>query len=305
MPSTFSSPFLKVLTPGWGATMQDDGRHGWRRFGVPTSGAMDAHAAAYANRLLGNPPWAAVVELLLQGARFEVLADTWVAITGAARTSHHPAWRAVQVPQGEILSFDNLATGVWTYLAIEGGWAAPQWLDSASTLATAGMGQPLAKGQILCRHPSEPRFCLPPGVAGRVAPHHEQRDYARPPHLKMWRGPQWEWIADQERHRFFNQAWTVAAQSNRVGYRLTGQGLIVPPRSMISEPVRIGSVQLPPDGQPVVILRDGPTVGGYPKIGVIDPDDVNWLVQTAPGQKVHFTPVETPVEHPAEPAGRS
>ena len=59
MPSTFSSPFLKVLTPGWGATMQDDGRHGWRRFGVPTSGAMDAHAAAYANRLLGNPPWAA------------------------------------------------------------------------------------------------------------------------------------------------------------------------------------------------------------------------------------------------------
>ena len=285
-------PFLKVVSPGLGAAFQDQGRPGWRRFGVPTGGAMDAHAAACANRLLGNPPWSTVVECLLQGARLQVLHDCWLALTGADLLPSHPRWRAFRVRAGETIHFAGHAAGVWAYLAIEGGFAAPHWLDSASTLSSAGLGRPLQKGDLLYRCETEPRFELPPGVAARIAHWSEQRDYAHPPPLRLWRGPQWDWFPPGERARLFAQPWTVAAQSNRLGYRLTGAPLTVPARSMISEPVRVGSVQIPPDGQPVVILRDGPTVGGYPKIGMVDPDDIDWLVQTAPGQTVRFTPAD-------------
>jgi len=253
---------------------------------------MDAHAAAYANRLLHNPPWAAVVEMLLQGARFQVLRDCWLALAGAELAASHPRWRALRVRPGETIQLSGHVSGVWAYLAIEGGFAAPHWLDSASTLISAGLGRPLSKGDLLHRSGTEPRFTLPQGVSARIAPPREQRDHAHPPPLRLWRGPQWEWFSDEARRRFFDQAWTVAPQSNRIGYRLQGQAVDAPARSMISEPIRIGSVQLPPDGQPVVILRDGPTVGGYPKIGLVDPEDVDWLVQTAPGKPVRFVPAE-------------
>jgi len=291
-PSPIIEPFLKVLSPGVGAGFQDQGRPGWRRFGVPTGGAMDAHAAAAANRLLGNPPWAAVVELLWQGARIQVLQDCWLALTGADLRASHPRWRAIPAKKGAVLHLGGHASGVWAYLAIEGGFAAPHWLDSASTLGSAGLGRALQKGDLLYRNETEPRFVLPPGVAGRLTPWSEQRDHSQPPPLRVWRGPQWDWFSPDQQARFFAQPWTVAPQSNRIGYRLQGAALDVPARSLVSEPVRVGSIQIPPDGQPVVILRDGPTVGGYPKIGMIEPADVDWLVQSAPGQSVHFTPAE-------------
>lgn len=285
-----NEPFLKVISTGIGAAFQDQGRPGWRRFGVPTGGAMDAHAAGYANRLLGNPPWSAVVELLLQGASFHVQRDCWVAITGADLQATHPRWRALKITAGDHLRFRGHTAGVWAYLAIEGGFAAPHWLDSASTLASAGLGMPLRKNDWLYRSDTEPRFDLPRGVAARLTPVAEQRDYAHPPALRVWPGPQWDWFTAESRSRLFRQPWTIAPQSNRIGYRLQGPPLPVPVRSMISEPVLIGSLQIPPDGQPVAIMRDGPTVGGYPKIGLLDPTDIDWLAQCAPGTTVHFTP---------------
>lgn len=288
-----NSPFLKVISPGLGAAFQDQGRPGWRRFGVPSGGAMDRHAASFANRLLTNPPWAAVIECLLLGARFLVLRDCWLALTGADTQASHPRWRAFFAREGETIQLPGHSAGVWAYLAIEGGFAAPHWLDSASTLASAGLGVPLQKGELIYRGETEARFELPAGVAGRLAPWSEQRSYNHPPPLRVWPAPQWDWFAPDERARFFEQSWTVAPQSNRIGYRLHGQPLTAPDRPMVSEPVRVGSIQIPPSGQPVVILRDGPTVGGYPKIGIVDPADLDWLVQTAPGRSFRFTPSDT------------
>ena len=125
-----------------------------------------------------------------------------------------------------------------------------------------------------------------------MAPWTEQRDYAKPPPLRVWRGPQWDFFTAAERETFFARAWTVSAQSDRVGYRLSGEPLNPRCDQIISEPVRVGTIQIPESGEPIVTLRDGPTVGGYPKLGVIEAADLSWFVQCSPGQTVRFRPAE-------------
>ena len=119
------------------------------------------------------------------------------------------------------------------------------------------------------------------------APWKEIRDYTSPPALRVWRAPQSEMFSDA----FFEQDWTVTPQSNRVGYRLAGEPLKFIKREILSEPVRVGTIQVPENGLPIVTMRDGPTVGGYPKLGMVDPVDLSWLAQCRPGQKIRFIPL--------------
>ena len=283
-----ADPILRVVDPGFGMAIHDQGRHGWRRFGLPQGGAMDDHAAAAANRLLQNAPWAPVIECLWQGGKIEALASVWIALAGADTLANFPRWRALQLKAGEVLTMPHNQGGVWTYVAVEGGFLAPHWFDSASVLPSAGMGGPLRRGDLLFRQPAEPRFSLPPGVRGRVSSIDDQRDYTVPPPIRVWPGPQSDWFDPTAVDRFFGTAWVVGSQSNRVGYRLEGPPIPCPDRELISEPVRVGSIQIPPSGQPLVLLRDGPTIGGYPKIGLIHHDDISWLVQTRPGAPIRF-----------------
>ena len=278
---------FELLSPGLGATLQDEGRPGWRRFGVPVGGAMDDHAARWANRLLDNSPKAPVVELLLQGARFQVLQAIWIAVTGADAQANVPAWRAVRVSAREVIQFPQSQSGLWTYLAVEGGFEAVRLLGSASVYQRGHLGHALACGDVLRRALGAP-FQLPPGVAGRAAPWHEYRNYDAPPSVRVWPGPQWDSFSERDHELFFRTEWRVTSQSDRVGYRLAGPPLQPQPVQIISEPVRLGSVQVPENGQPIVTLRDGPTVGGYPKLGMVDAADVSWLAQCRPGQNVRF-----------------
>src|SRR5436190_14902104 len=112
-------PVFQIESSGLGMTIQDRGRVGWRRFGVPASGWMDDHAATWANRLLDNPPGAALVELLLQGAMLRALKDVWIAVTGADCGCNVSIWRAVHLREGGILHFSHNRTGLWSYLAVE------------------------------------------------------------------------------------------------------------------------------------------------------------------------------------------
>jgi allophanate hydrolase subunit 2 len=115
----------------------------------------------------------------------------------------------------------------------------------------------------------------------------EIRDHSSPPALRVWNGPQRAMFSDA----FFEQEWTVTPQSNRVGYRLAGEPLAFEKRELLSEPVRVGTIQMPENGLPIVTMRDGPTVGGYPKLGMVDPADLSWLAQCRPGQKVRLLPL--------------
>jgi len=280
-------PVFEILEPGLGATLQDRGRPGWRRFGVPPGGAMDDHAAAWANHLLDNTPDAPVMELLMQGAKLRALSETWIAITGADADASVPTWRAVRTSEDDELVFPASRSGVWIYLAVESGFEGPRWFGSASVYARGRLGQPAASGHVLSRATTA-CFVLPPGVAGRLVDWHERRDYESPPPLRVWRAPQWDLFSETDRELFFTQAWAVSSHSDRVGYRLNGRPLNTPAAQILSEPVLVGSIQIPPDGQPIVTMRDGPTVGGYPKLGLVDAADLSWLSQCRPGVKVRF-----------------
>ncbi len=265
-------------------SIQDGGRAGWARYGVPTSGAMDDYAAEWANRLLENPLHAPVLEIPGSGARLRFLCDAWVAVTGAKGKC--PMWRAMPAQSEELLEIGELETGLWTYLAVKGGFESAMRLGSASVYPRAGFGELLRKGDVLRAQKAE--FALPRGVSARLAPWTEQRDYSRPPTLRVWQGPQWNLFSEAQRNRFFSQSWTVSPQSDRVGYRLSGEALAHEIGELISEPVIPGTIQVPENGQPIITMRDGPTVGGYAKLGVVDERDISWLAQVRPGRDVRF-----------------
>lgn len=285
-----SANVIVVTHTGLSASIQDDGRAGFARFGVPPSGAMDDHAAGWANRLVRNTPATPVIELLMQGAELRVVADAWLAITGGDAGCGLPLWRAVRVRAGETIVFPASRSGLWTYVAVEGGFDVPRYFGSASVYPRGRIGTPLSDGDILRQRLTE-GAPMPSGVAARTLTIRERRDYAAPPPLRVWRGPQWELFSAAVISRFFEQIWTVSPRSDRVGYRLDGPDLSSSSIQIPSEPVLVGSIQVPPDGRPIVTMRDGPTVGGYPKIGLIDPDDVSRLAQCRPGTPVRFEPI--------------
>lgn len=281
---------LRILSPGVGLSVQDRGRAGFGRFGVPRGGTMDSMAASWANRLLENPESAAVLELCLQGQRLEMLADGWLAVVGSTAPRGRDRNSAFRVRAGEVLEFPPGPGGVWTCLAIPGGFAGERLLDSFSANPRAGIGRTLAAGDELTTQ-EEARFQLPAAVAGRSVPWNEVPDLNHPAPLRVWPGPQWDSFPAADRERFFGSEWTVSSQCDRVGYRLTGQTLKPEPAEIISEPVLPGSIQVPASGLPIVTMPDGPTIGGYPKLGLVDLADLPRLAQCRPGQRVRFEPV--------------
>lgn len=282
-----SSDVFYVLDPGFGAHLEDHGRRGWRRFGVPIGSVMDPHAAQMANHLLGNPPDAPVLELLYQGAKLAALRSVWVAVTGADAGPNLPMWRSVKLQADDLIGFPRNQHGMWTYVAVEGGFADEAVLGSVGASPRARLGRVLTRGTIL-RRSEATSFQLPPGVVGRSAPPAERRNYTQTPTLRVWRGPQWDQFPEGARQAFFQQSWKLSSRSDRTGYRLEGARLRTLPGQLISEPVQVGTIQVPEDGLPIVTLNDGPTVGGYPKLGIIDSDHLSWFVQCRAGQSVRF-----------------
>jgi biotin-dependent carboxylase-like uncharacterized protein len=280
---------------------------------------MDPVTAAWANRLLDNPPDAPVLELCLQGQRLEALRDGWIAVCGGSHPRGQVPYRAFRVRAGESLNFGPGDSGVWSYLAVPGGFHAAAFLGSCSANPRAGIGRTLRSGDLLLRNPAGD-WHPPSGVAARgVSPDQWATDRDSSP-LRVWPGPQWEQFDAESQRRLFETEWRVTSQCDRVGYRLrsdrdaqSGANRPTTPRpgpnhdrtekvpeppapgglawtggSLISEPVLPGSIQVPADGQPIVTLHDGPTLGGYPKIAWIDPRDLPRLVQRRSGQPVRF-----------------
>jgi biotin-dependent carboxylase-like uncharacterized protein len=269
---------LHVLATGPLVTVQDRGRPGLAHLGVARAGALDAPAAALANRLVGNDVDAAVLEVVLGG--LEVRADTgcWVALTGAGRAHAGAEW----LPAGALLRVDLPAEGVCTYVAVAGGIAVAPVLGSRSTDTLAWVGPPRVEAGAV----------LPVGEPeGRPQALDTPRPLRRGP-LRVRLGPRADWFADDALERLCATSYVVAADSNRIGLRLDGPPLERRREGELpSEGMVLGAVQVPPSGVPIVFLADHPPTGGYPVLAAVDEGDLWQCAQLRPGEEVRFTRV--------------
>ncbi len=279
---------LIVVDAGPHTSVQDRGRPGWAHLGVPRAGALDRPAADLANRLVGNDPAAAVLETTLGGVVFDVGEPTLVAVTGAecavsVRDRAVAFAEPVLAPAGARVRVGPATRGVRSYVAVAGGVEIYAVLGSRSTdtLAHVGPGV-LRAGDV-----------LPLGTPGGPAAGVDLgpvRRHARPALLRVEPGPRHDWFHDTALATLTRSTYAVSGESNRVGLRLQGPAL---ERSrddeLPSEGIVLGAVQVPASGQPLVFLHDHPTTGGYPVIGVVDPDDLWQCAQLRPGDEVRFT----------------
>ncbi|WPJ96375.1 biotin-dependent carboxyltransferase family protein [Coraliomargarita algicola] len=278
---------LEILSIGSGLSIQDRGRDGWRRFGVPAGGAMDTRSMALANALLGNPRDAAVIEVVQQGAKIRLLTDSWLALAGGDFCSRCASGTAMPFARGQVLEFDQKSAGLYAYLALPGGVEVERWLGSAAIDARNGMGIALQKGSHIAAQLTQPKISTQ-AVARRISSIKLDHIPAGKAHFSLYPGPQFDAFEPRVRQCFLEHEWTVSPRSDRTGYRLEGTKLDIP-QSIASEPVLPGSFQIPGNGQPIITMADGPTVGGYPQLALLAAGDLDRLAQCAPGTKLTFS----------------
>jgi biotin-dependent carboxylase-like uncharacterized protein len=273
---------LTVLATGPLTTVQDDGRPGQAALGIGRSGACDRAAAALANRLVGNPVDAALLEVTFGGLALRAETDLLVVTTGA-RCPGAPHAAPTLLRRGQELRLGPPVSGLRTYLAVRGGIAVPPVLGSRATDVLAGLGPAVvATGDVL--PVGEPTAPLP-GVD--LAP------VADPPAgevtVTVLPGPRADWFGDGGWAELTGQPWTVTSDSNRVGLRLDGTPLDrLRDGELPSEGMLRGALQVPPAGTPVLFLADHPVTGGYPVIGYVVDADVDRCAQLRPGQTLRF-----------------
>ena len=280
-----------VERPGPYCTVQDLGRRRGRRAGLAPGGAMDQRAYLWANRLLGNDPEAAALEVTLGGLAFRFAVDAVIALTGADCAAsldggETGCWRTVRARTGQTLRLGYSATGMRAYLAFPGGLDVGRAFGSASAVARDGLpgllGRPLRAGEAL-------RWGTPEWAgAGRRVPATLVPAPGAELALPLVAGYEWPQFSPADRDRVFAAEWTVDPASDRTAVRLAGPALPSGPRVLDSVPLVDGTVQVTGDGRPLVFMRDRPTIGGYAKLGSVDPVALDALAQARPGTAVRF-----------------
>jgi antagonist of KipI len=301
---------IRVIAPGLMTTIQDKGRQGLKKYGVVVGGAMDPFARRVANLLVGNDEDEAVLEMTMAGPTLLFERDALIAICGGSfspKVNGFPVgqWRPIFVQRGSKLSFGVPNWGCRAYLAVAGGFCVPQVLGSKSTYLRAGIGglegRALQKGDVLklgreTVQGKNRRLRLAHLIKGKGFAQERWRvgsdllpAYAENPEILVLRGGQFAWFSEESRRRFFMDEYVVTSRSDRMGYRLSGPQLTLKePRELISEAVTVGTVQVPAGGEPIILMADCQTTGGYPKIAQIITADLPKLAQLKPGAKIRF-----------------
>lgn len=280
--------------------LQDGGRFGVRHLGVTQGGAADWLSMAWANKLLGNPSGAAVIEVTLGGLTLEARDDCCLALAGAdlgALLDGQPLapWRSFTMRKGQRLQFSQPHLGVRAYLAAPGGFNAPAVLGSCATVVREelggldGMGRALVRGAELNYSGTAPSLSEVPEAL--------RPDFSDTQALDLVLGAQHGEFSGQSLFDAFNRTWTLDSRADRMGIRLLGPALRYQGKPMISEGIPLGAVQVPPDGQPIVLLNDRQTIGGYPRLGALTPLSLARLAQCHPGQVVRLAPVLQDTAH--------
>jgi 5-oxoprolinase (ATP-hydrolysing) subunit C len=283
---------LRIDAAGPATSVQDGGRFGFLRYGLSSAGAMDRTAHETVNALVGNAPQAPVVEIGPFPARFAAEGGpVRLAIAGSARTADIGDRRVVLgesfvLASGEVLTLGAARGGVFSYLGIAGGIAGTPMFGSFSVHARADLGsplpRPLATGDKLevaaaDANAGEWRLALPP---------------QDPSPIRVVLGPQDDWFGDAAVAQFLGAEWQVSPASDRMGYRLLGPKIAAARgHNIVSDGIALGQIQVPGDGQPLVLMADRGTTGGYPKIAAIVSADLSRFAQTPAGTNVRFAAV--------------
>ncbi|HET9462603.1 MAG TPA: biotin-dependent carboxyltransferase family protein [Thiobacillus sp.] len=284
---------IEVLRAGLCDLVMDQGRPGWGALGVPTGGAADPRALAAANRLVGNDAAAAGLEITQQGPRLRFPLGGVVALTGARFVVTRSSGAAVVwsetlvLAAGETLNLERSEAGCRCWLALRGGLALPQVMGSRSTFLPAGfggyLGRALRAGDRLASGPQAGGVRLL-----RARPPSDERDAP----LRVVAGPQAGQFDDAGLAAFFAGNYRVGTASDRRGLRLSGSAATPARAELPSQGVLPGAVQVPPDGQPIILGWDGPVTGGYPVIAGVIAADMAKLAQFRPGDAVRFVTIE-------------
>jgi biotin-dependent carboxylase-like uncharacterized protein len=291
---------IAILDPGPLTTIQDLGRFGQLRFGIPPSGPLDRPAFVLANRLVGNTDGAAGLECTLAGPRFEARAPGAIAVTGAdvpvtVNGAAAPAWTTVPLRAGDVVKIGMARSGVRAYVAFAGGIDVPVVVGSRATYVRGRLGgldgRALRKDDTLALLPAGavPRRRVKAAAVPAVAPDTE---------LRVVLGPQDDRFTAEGIAMFLGSAYEMLPQSDRMGARLRGP--VIAHRGghdIISDGIALGSVQVTGDGQPIVLLVDRQSTGGYTKLATVCSFDVARLGQVKPGHRVHFRAVTVDDAH--------
>ncbi|OAS89322.1 MULTISPECIES: biotin-dependent carboxyltransferase family protein [Metabacillus] len=296
---------IKVLEQGLSTTVQDLGRIGFQQYGVVVGGVMDEVAAKIANLLIGNNEDDAVVEMTLIGPTLLFQQDTLISLCGADLSASIgskpvPLWKPIFVKAGSVLRFGRPLQGCRTYLAVAGGIDVPLVMESRSTYVRGGLGgyhgRTLQKGDVLNYKPSDlakflcTRIWSGPfkqvnwTVSSLIKP-----VYKKDPEIRFIKGPQFDLFIERSKREFLSEKYKVTPNSDRMGYRLSAKALkLTKDVELLSEAVTMGTIQVPNDGQPIILMADRQTIGGYPKIGYVASIDFSVLSQVMPGENLTF-----------------
>ncbi|KOO09436.1 biotin-dependent carboxyltransferase family protein [Vibrio hepatarius] len=283
---------ISVVKPGQQTLLQDFGRFGLAHLGITQGGPVDDYAFSWANHLLGNSTSCPCLEITLGQAEFAINDDCELAIAGGdlnAKLDGVPLtnWCTFAAKKGQTLTFGLPKNGLRSYLAIKHGFQANYQLGSCSAVTRDQLGglhkgEPLKAGDELFFSAHEVRE-KPIQMTFRFKP-----DYNLTLELRVIEGYQVEDFSPAQLERFYQQEFEVSQFVDRMGYRLCGGKVAPPNKEYLSEGIALGSIQVPPNGEPIVLLNDRQTIGGYPKLGCVARIDLPRLAQAKPGQKVRF-----------------
>ncbi|NMI05205.1 biotin-dependent carboxyltransferase family protein [Paenibacillus sp. SZ31] len=305
---------IEVIRPGLLSTVQDEGRTGYRRYGIHPGGVMDTFAARAANMLVGNSRHAVVLEMTMTGPELRFQESQLVSLCGAdltATVDHMPVplWRPVLVRAGSVLKFGPCRHGLRVYLAIAGGIAVPEVMGSRSTDLKTGLGgvegRALRVGDLLSTGENsgeaqgwmqrmerkveesalDHRMLAPAWFLSE----RERPDYYGRSVIRVMESKDSLLFSQESLVQFYVEKYVISPQSDRMGYRLQGSRLeLEQPLDRLSDAVTYGTVQVPPDGQPIILMADHQTIGGYPVIAQVARVDMPILAQAKPGTRIAF-----------------
>ena len=290
-------PGLTFTRPGFLSLLQDGGRRGVMHIGLTTGGAMDRHAWAWANRLLGNPYGSPALEITFGGVEFTSNFNTQIVVTGAEvqckiNGESQPLWTVLNLRNGDQVTLSAPKAGIRSYLAVLGGFQVDPGLgNSCASFTREGLGglhkdgRPLKEGDHL---PCKPDMSQAPN---RKVPEQWKPDYKKDLVLYVIPGAQIDRFPASVLETFFSSDYKLTPQTDRMGARLQGPALEPLGTGLISEGIGLGAIQVPADGQPILLLNDRQTVGGYPKLGAVTPRSLDALAQRAPGTRLGFRPL--------------